>query len=71
MDMLVAGNTNKSIGHMLGVSPRTVEIHRARVMNKMQADSLPHLVRRVLEFRLERLTILEQRGSVKHRADRT
>jgi two-component system, NtrC family, sensor kinase len=71
MDMLVAGNTNKSIGQMLGVSPRTIETHRARVMNKMQADSLPHLVRRLLEFRLERLAITQQPGSVKHCADRT
>jgi two-component system response regulator FixJ len=41
---LVAGNQNKVIGFNLGMSPRTVEVHRARVMRKMQARSLPALV---------------------------
>ncbi|WP_245637017.1 response regulator transcription factor [Azospirillum thiophilum] len=42
---LVAGKSNKVIAFELSISPRTVEIHRARVMEKMQADSLPSLVR--------------------------
>jgi two-component system response regulator FixJ len=42
---LVAGLPNKSIGYDLGISPRTVEIHRARVMDKMSARSLSELVR--------------------------
>lgn len=42
---LVAGKSNKVIAFELSISPRTVEIHRARVMEKMQADSLPTLVR--------------------------
>ena len=42
---LVAGLPNKSIAYDLGISPRTVEIHRARVMDKMQARSLSELVR--------------------------
>jgi two-component system response regulator FixJ len=45
MDQLVAGNQNKIIAYNLGVSPRTVEVHRARVMEKMQARSLSELVR--------------------------
>jgi two-component system response regulator FixJ len=45
MDELVAGNQNKMIAYHLGMSPRTVEVHRARVMEKMQARSLSALVR--------------------------
>lgn len=51
MDLLVAGHTNKAIGQFLDVSPRTVEAHRARVMDKMQVESLQDLVRVVLEVR--------------------
>lgn len=43
--LLVEGKSNKVIAYELSISPRTVEIHRARVMEKMQADSLPSLVR--------------------------
>jgi two-component system response regulator FixJ len=42
---LVAGKSNKVIAIELEISPRTVEIYRANVMSKMQADSLPALVR--------------------------
>jgi two-component system response regulator FixJ len=45
---LVAGLPNKTIGYDLGISSRTVEAHRARVMDKMQARSLPALVRLAL-----------------------
>jgi len=45
---LVAGLPNKTIGYDLDISPRTVEVHRANVMAKMQARSLPDLVRMVL-----------------------
>ncbi len=45
---LVAGNPNKTIAFDLGTSPRTIEVHRARVMEKMQARSLAELVRMVL-----------------------
>ena len=47
---LVVGHSNRVIADRLSISPRTVEIHRARVMKKMQAQSLPHLVRMVLEI---------------------
>lgn len=48
MSQVVQGKANKVIASDLGVSQRTVEIHRARVMEKMQAASLAQLVRMVL-----------------------
>jgi len=45
LDGMVAGHPNKVIAYNLSLSPRTVEIHRARVMDKMQARSLSELVR--------------------------
>ena len=48
LDRLVAGLPNKTIAYDLGTSPRTVEVQRARVMEKMGARSLAELVRMVL-----------------------
>ena len=45
---VVAGLANKSIAYDLDISPRTVEVHRANVMAKMEARNLPDLVRMVL-----------------------
>jgi two-component system response regulator FixJ len=42
---LVERLPNKSIAYDLGISPRTVEIHRARLMDKMGARSLSQLIR--------------------------
>ncbi|MEL6767716.1 MAG: LuxR C-terminal-related transcriptional regulator [Pseudomonadota bacterium] len=42
---VVAGHANKMIAHRLSVSPKTVELHRARVMEKTGARTLSHLVR--------------------------
>lgn len=48
MDLVVEGKPNKNIAKELGISQRTVEIHRARVMEKMKARSVPRLVQLVI-----------------------
>jgi two-component system response regulator FixJ len=48
LDCLVLGKMNKMTAHELGMSIRTVETHRARIMQKMQARSLSELVRMVM-----------------------
>lgn len=45
---IVAGLPNKTIAYDLEISPRTVEVHRASIMSKMQAKNLPDLVRMTL-----------------------
>lgn len=45
LDLVVAGLLNKQIADRLGTSELTIKTHRAHVMEKMQADSLAHLVR--------------------------
>jgi two-component system, LuxR family, response regulator FixJ len=51
LQLMLTGKTNKMIGKALGVSHRTVDIHRARVMEKMQAETLAELVRMELSRR--------------------
>lgn len=53
LDLVTQGKANKVIAGDLNVSQRTVEIHRARVMEKMGAGSLAHLVRMVIEANRE------------------
>jgi two-component system response regulator FixJ len=48
LDLVVAGRANKVIAFELKISPRTVELHRARVMDKMQARTVADLVRTAL-----------------------
>jgi RNA polymerase sigma factor (sigma-70 family) len=43
--LIVEGLTNKEIGRALGLSPRTVETHRANLFAKLQVDNLAHLIR--------------------------
>ena len=53
MQLLVRGFANKEIGRQLGISPRTVEIHRTLVMNKMGAKTLAELVRKAMALGVE------------------
>ncbi|MBO0800870.1 MAG: DNA-binding response regulator, partial [Blastocatellia bacterium] len=45
MELVVSGLLNKQIAGELGISEGTVKIHRGQVMEKMQAQSLPDLVK--------------------------
>jgi two-component system response regulator FixJ len=54
MRLLASGLANKAIAEKLSISPRTVEIHRAHLMEKMTADSLPALVRMVTTLEPEK-----------------
>jgi len=51
LEGLVAGQQNKAIAYALKISARTVEVHRARVMDKMGAANVSHLVRMVFVVR--------------------
>ena len=51
LDLLVLGHANKVVAQKLNISFRTVEIHRARVLSKMEARSIAELVRLVLTVR--------------------
>jgi two-component system response regulator FixJ len=53
LSAVVAGLPNKTIAYDLNISPRTVEVHRANIMSKMQASSLPELVRMAIALELD------------------
>ena len=48
LDQLVAGASNKEAGRTLGISPRTIEDHRANIMKKLGARNAADLVRIVM-----------------------
>ncbi|NTV10164.1 MAG: response regulator transcription factor [Zoogloea sp.] len=48
LELIIAGKLNKQIADVLGISIKTVEVHRARVMEKMDASSLAELVQSVV-----------------------
>jgi FixJ family two-component response regulator len=56
LGMVASGKPNKIMASDLGVSQRTVEIHRARVMEKMGANSLAQLVRMVMDLDAKAIT---------------
>jgi two-component system response regulator FixJ len=47
-DLLIEGHQNKVVAHKLGISTRTVEVHRSRIMEKLNARNLADLVRHAL-----------------------
>ena len=51
MDLVIKGKQNKDIALDLEISVKTVEVHRANVMNKMQANSIVELVRMCLQIK--------------------
>jgi two-component system, LuxR family, response regulator FixJ len=51
LDLLVTGKSNKEMAKILGTSPRTIDVHRARVFQKLEAGTLPDLVHLVLAAR--------------------
>jgi FixJ family two-component response regulator len=53
--LVAQGLLNKQIAHKMGIAEHTVKVHRARVMTKMEADSVAELVRLVDQFKLESL----------------
>jgi RNA polymerase sigma factor (sigma-70 family) len=54
MDLIIAGKLNKQIADVLGISIKTVEAHRARVMDKMAARSIAELVQKVVQAGVRR-----------------
>lgn len=46
--MVVEGRHNREVAQILGISPRTVEVYKARVMDKLDVDRLPDLIRLTL-----------------------
>lgn len=53
MSLVVAGKANREVAEELGISPKTVEVHRSRVMSKMKAENLPDLVQQANRLGVE------------------
>jgi FixJ family two-component response regulator len=54
LDQVLAGRHNREIAVLLSISPRTVEVYKARIMDKLDVDRLPDLIRLALEMGLGR-----------------
>jgi FixJ family two-component response regulator len=55
MDLLVSGKANKDIATQLNISRKTLDIHRSKVLEKMEAETIADLVRMVLQFRCHQM----------------
>ncbi|VAW66423.1 Two-component transcriptional response regulator, LuxR family [hydrothermal vent metagenome] len=51
MELLILGNPNREVANQCNISVKTVEVHRARIMDKMKANSFPELIHMVLELK--------------------
>ena len=54
MEHVISGKVSKEVAAELGISKKTVDVHRARMMRKMHVESLPELVERVVSSRQSR-----------------
>lgn len=63
MGLILRGKANKMVAHDLGISERTVEIHRARIMRKMDAPSLAMLVQIGMELGLQTEELEQSRAN--------
>lgn len=52
LQLIAEGHTNQSVAHTLGISVKTVEKHRANVMNKLNVADLPSLIRKAIKHKL-------------------
>ncbi|MCP4408231.1 MAG: response regulator transcription factor [Gammaproteobacteria bacterium] len=55
MKFVISGHSNKEIARELDISHRTIDVHRARIMEKMQANSLPELVSMTTMYGLQNI----------------
>jgi len=52
-EKLITGASNKEVGRQLGISPRTIEIHRARILKKLGVKSVADMVRMSMRLGIE------------------
>jgi FixJ family two-component response regulator len=50
LELIASGRPNKIMAEQMGLSQRTIELHRSRVMEKMGASSVAHLVRMLMNL---------------------
>jgi DNA-binding CsgD family transcriptional regulator len=66
LSLILAGNTNKRIAGELGISPRTVEVHRLHIMVKFQASNVVELCIRCRDWAPKRRKAAQHTGDVRH-----